>query len=99
MAGRPRRGVAGLSARGAGVVRFGVCAGVSDCTFLPKRFIATSTTLFSFNLLRPMTSDAMANAKLPIAAHCVPVSSIPQKFMLFPFVGGARFAGDPAFCR
>jgi len=59
-------------------------------------FIATSTTLFSFSLLRPMTSDAIANAKLPMAAHCVPVNSIPQKFMFCPFVDGARFAGDPA---
>jgi hypothetical protein len=40
--------------------------------------IATSTTLFCFSLLRPIASDAMANAKLPMAAHCVPVSSIPQ---------------------
>jgi hypothetical protein len=47
----------------------------------PSKLIATSTTLFSFNLLRPMTSDAMANAKLPIAAHCVPVISMPQMFI------------------
>ena len=98
MAGRPLFLGAGLSPRGGtGVVRLGVWAGVSDWTFLPKRFIATSTTLFSFSLLRPMTSDATANAKLPMAAHCVPVNSIPQKFMLWPLVDGARFAGDPAF--
>jgi surface polysaccharide O-acyltransferase-like enzyme len=55
-----------------------VWAGVSDFTLLPSKCIATSMTLFSFSLLRPMTSDATANAKLPMAAHCVPVNSIPQ---------------------
>ena len=53
------------------------------------RVMATSMTLFSFNLLRPINSDAMANAKLASAANCVVPSSIPQKFMLGPFVNGA----------
>ncbi len=61
-----------------GVVRFGVWAALSVFTLVPNRVMATSTTLFCFSLLRPMTSEAMANAKLPMAAHCVPVSSIPQ---------------------
>jgi hypothetical protein len=49
-----------------------------DLTLEPQTLSAMSTTLFSFSLLRPMASEAMANAKLPIAAHCVPVNSIPQ---------------------
>ena len=49
-------------------MRLGVWAGVSDWTFLPRRFIATSTTLFSFSLLRPMSSEAIAKAKLASAA-------------------------------
>jgi hypothetical protein len=60
-----------------------VWAALSVFTLLPNKVIATSTTLFCFSLLRPMTSDAMANAKLPMAAHCVPVSSTPQ-MAIFP---------------
>jgi hypothetical protein len=41
---------------------------VIDFTLLPQMFSAMSTTLFSFNLLRPMSSDAIAKAKLPRAA-------------------------------
>jgi hypothetical protein len=56
-----------------------------------------STTLFSFSLLRPMASDAIAKAKLAMAAIWVLPSSIPQKFMLAPVRFWAGFAGYPAF--
>jgi len=73
-------------------VSFGVSAGRIELILCPSRLIATSTTLFSFSLLRPITSEAMAKAKLPMAAHCVPVSSSPQMFIVrrSPLVGDDR---------
>ena len=68
-----------------------------DFTRSPKRFIAMSTTLFSFSLLRPIASDATAKAKLAMAAIWVPPSSIPQKFMFSPVAFWASFCGYPAF--
>ena len=76
----------------------GVWAGVRDLTLRPRRSITTSMTLFSFSLLRPISSEAIAKAKLATAASWVASKLIPQKFMLWPFFDGARFAGDPAFC-
>jgi hypothetical protein len=70
-----------------------------DLTRSPRRFIAMSTTLFSFSLLRPIASDAIAKAKLAMAAICVLPSSIPQKFMFNPVAFWASFSGYPAFCR
>jgi hypothetical protein len=75
-----------------------VSAGVSDFTFLCKRLIATSTTLFSFSLLRPISSDATAKAKLASAASWVAPSSIPQKFMLSPVALWASFRSYPTLC-
>ena len=80
--GRPRRGFAGLVALG--TVRSlatGVWAGVMDFNLAPQTLSAMSTTLFSFSLLRPMTSEAIAKAKLPKAAIWVASRLKPQKFI------------------
>jgi hypothetical protein len=52
-----------------------------DLTLEPQTLSAMSTTLFSFSLLRPMSSEATAKAKLPKAAIWVASRLIPQKFM------------------